>query len=67
MSFSIEGGYSRVNVIYLILTSFRANLILRIFGSRISRVLIFAIAKKKKKKKKIERKRTKFRVFFLFS
>ena len=66
MSFSIVGGYSRVNVIYLILTSFRANLILRIFGSRISRVLIFAIAKKKKKKK-IERKRTKFRVFFLFS
>ena len=52
-----------MNVIYLILTNFRANLILRIFGSRISRVLIFAIAKKKKKK--IERKRTKFRVFFL--
>ena len=65
MSFSIVGGYSRVNVIYLILTSFRANLILRIFGSRISRVLIFAIAKKKKKNR--ERKRTKFRVFFLFS
>ena len=50
MSFSIVGGYSRVNVIYLILTSFRANLILRIFGTRVSRVLIFAIAKKKKKK-----------------
>ena len=50
-----------MNVIYLILTNFRANLILRIFGSRISRVLIFAIAKNKKK---IERKRTKFRVFF---
>ena len=56
MSFSIVGGYSRVNVIYLILTNFRANLILRIFGSRISRVLIFAIAKKNKKKKKKKKK-----------
>ena len=51
-----------MNVIYLILTNFRANLISRIFGSRISQLLICAIAKKKKKK--VERKRTKFRFFY---
>ena len=35
---------------YIILTNFRAYLISRIFGSLISRVLIFAIAKKSRKK-----------------
>ena len=37
-------------LIYLILTNFRAYLISRIFGSRVSRVLIFAIANKIREK-----------------
>ena len=54
---------NKYNVTYLILTNFRAYLISRKYGSRISRVLIFGL------QGKLEQKCTKFRDFLsgLFS